>query len=164
MRFQICSTLILDSSESEQLQWLSGIYEFEVHAMRSKTTGLSYSDLALIHLSRIFSPEKTNRLMDQLYHYDKEKNEYSVPDGHWFSYNERWPSSNLTVASCQSALRLYIFLDLCLHSASKHLQQTMLTDIPPTFFLQKMITPTYTNRAFPPNVVIVYVRNLYVDE
>lgn len=94
----IMSTSILSSNESEQKKWLADIYEFEINTLRSKTSGLSESDLQAVssHLSEVFGSELAALLIEGFYDYDEKEKSYYVPDGSWFTYNERWPGSHLT--------------------------------------------------------------------
>lgn len=93
------STAILSSSKAEQLEWLSDVYDFEVNTMQSKTSGLLEADLQAVkaHLSQVFGAEEVELLIEGFYQYDQNKKSYYVPDGHWFGYNEQWPSSSLTI-------------------------------------------------------------------
>lgn len=93
------SSSILDANETDQLKWLADLYEFELSTMRTKTSGLSEDDLQLVetHLSQVFSAQESQILIEGFYQYNEEDKIYYVPDGEWFTYNERWPSSHLAI-------------------------------------------------------------------
>lgn len=93
------SASILDASEADQLNWLAAIYEFEYRTMQSKTTGLTTDDLQLVklHLAQVFTPQAADLVIEGFYSFNDQDKFYYVPDGDWFSYNERWPSKKLSV-------------------------------------------------------------------
>lgn len=93
------STAILDLSETEQLKWLSDLYKFEVDTMQSKTSDLSESDLLAVktHLSQVYGVEQVELLIDGFYLYNEEEKSFYVPDGSWFTYNDQWSDSHLSV-------------------------------------------------------------------
>ncbi|GIQ69673.1 hypothetical protein XYCOK13_24970 [Xylanibacillus composti] len=94
------SSSILHGSESEQLQWLADIYEFEINTLRSKASEITEDERELVaeHLSQVYGSEEVGLLLHEIYQYSQEDQSYFVKDGHWFSYNERWPSSNIEIS------------------------------------------------------------------
>jgi len=94
------SISILDSTESELQEWLAEIYNFEIATMRIKTSELSEDNLEAVeaHLSQVYVTEATKLLIDGFYEYDSEKTTYYVPDGDWFSFNDHWLSSEISIS------------------------------------------------------------------
>lgn len=94
------SVSIVDANEKEQLHWFAEIYRFELATLQSKTSALTLADLKSVqtHLSQVYGDALIELLLAGFYAYDAVTESYYVPDGSWFTYNERWSDSHLSVS------------------------------------------------------------------
>lgn len=93
------SSSILELNETDQFVWMSEISKFEIDTLRSKTSDLTEENINSVkdHLSQVFGTGEANLLIDGFYEYDEVKQTHYVPDGDWYTVNERWLSSQITI-------------------------------------------------------------------